>query len=164
MRKLLIILGLLCATNAFAKSDLDAVLGVGIGKNVFGSAPFERYGMIGVRYGNAWKVQLNSGYYVANALGEKSSFIGSLQGGLEVVGSGGAFAQFFFGPALISQDDAKLAGTFQFHLTGGVGVRNNDGYGIGISWQHFSNAGIQQPNLGRDLLTLQVTIPLLAIK
>jgi len=144
-----------------ATAGLDATVGAGIGKDVVGHKPFERYGTLGVRYGDVWKTQLNGGHWLALADDQKSATFGSLQGGLEVVGSGGTFAQFMFGPALISESDSKLAGHFQFHMTGGVGVKSDGKYGLSFLWTHFSNAGIEQPNLGRDLLTIQIIVPIL---
>ena len=150
---------LLMLLSGCATAGLDATVGAGIGKDVLSHQPFERYGTLGVRYGDVWKTQANAGYWLAFNE-QNSSLYTSLQGGLEVVGQGGTFAQFMFGPAYIGQDDSKLTGHFQFHMTGGVGVKNVDNYGISFLWTHFSNAGIEQPNLGRDLLTLQLIIPL----
>lgn len=143
-------------------AGFDAILGVGIGKDVIGSKPFERYGALGVQYGGmTWKVRANGGYWLALAEGEKASAFTSLQGGLEVVGQGGIFCSVFFGPAYISQpDDKRLSGHLQFHLDPGCGVRSAGGYSIMGRWTHFSNAGLKQPNGGRDMPGIAVQIPI----
>lgn len=146
-------------TKAHAAS-LDALVSVGIGKSVLDKKAFERYASLGVQYGAIWKVRANGGYWLALNDGEKASLYGSLQGGLDVVGSGGTYATVMFGPALIQHPDSKLGGKFQFHTCFGVGMKNDAGYGLAFLWQHFSNAGIVMPNNGRDLLTAQLVIPI----
>jgi hypothetical protein len=161
IQKIMVCLCLLLSVPSFAHEvSTDAIVGAGIGKNVFGELPFERYGTIGLRYGDEWKIQLNGGYYLDPAIME-SSFVCSLQGGIEVDGKSGVWTSFMFGPAyLFSPDDIKLSGHFQFHLTGGIGIKDSYDNRLGITWNHYSNAGFEQPNLGRDLLTLQLVIPL----
>jgi len=155
----LILLLLLISTSAVA--DIDGLFSVGMGKDVLSHQNFERVGTLGVRYGKDWKVQANTGYYFAPAEGQVSSYFGSLQGGLEVVGHSGIYSQAMFGPALVSASrDSKLTGHFQFHLATGVGIKSDNGYSLALIWSHLSNAGIELPNIGRDLLTLQVIIPI----
>jgi hypothetical protein len=163
----LLILSLLFLSSIANAASLDAMLGVGMGKSVLDKRAFERYATLGVRYGNEWKVQANGGYWLALNEGESKSLYGSMQGGVEVVGDGGLFASIMFGPAIIQNPDAKLSGHFQFHLTPGVGVKSDSGYELFFTWHHFSNAGLAKdkngkmlPNFGRDLLTLQLAIPI----
>ena len=144
-----------------ARADsLDLAVTAGVGKGVIEHKPFERFGALGLRYGDAWKAQVNGGYWLALGERESSAYFGSLQGGLEVVGNSGLFAQLMFGPAYISETDRKLGSRFQFHLSGAAGVRDSGGRGLSFQWVHFSNAGIVQPNLGRDLWTIQLLAPL----
>lgn len=146
---------------SYPASALDLLVGAGIGKDVLAPhQPFERYGTLGLRYGDVWKLQTNGGYYLTTAEGQRPSYYTSLQTGMEVVSLGGQFGSLMFGPAYLSQPDDHLSGHFQFHLTGGIGFKNTTNWGIGSYWTHFSNAGISQPNLGRDLLTGQLTIPI----
>ena len=160
MKNLITILALLSMFGC-ATAQLDLPVTAGLGKSVAaGSGQFERMGSLGLRYGDTWKVQANGGYWLAQAPGESASAYGSLQGGLEVVGSSGLYCNFMIGPAWIQNPDAKLSGHFQFHPTFGCGV-HAAGYSIGGQWMHWSNAGFIQPNLGRDMFPcLTVTIPL----
>lgn len=151
---------LLLASSALA-ADLDATVSIGMGKSVLNHKAFERVGSLGVKYGGStWKLQANGGYWLALNEGEKASLFSSLQGGIEVVGKSGTFASVMFGPAWIQNPDSKLSGNFQFHPTFGFGIKNEGGYTLAFVWQHFSNAGIVLPNMGRDLLTLQAAFPL----
>lgn len=157
----LVILLVLAFAPYSRAGDLDGSLTVGIGKSVLSRQPFERYGAFGVRYGGeTWKAQASGGYWLALAENEKASPFASLQTGVEIEGKSGGTLSVMFGPAWIKNPDSKLAGNFQFHLTFGGGVANVLGYRLMWEWQHFSNAGIKQPNNGRDILSLKLIFPL----
>lgn len=142
-------------------ADLDAIVAAGVGKSILDKhQAFERYGQVGIRYGGPWKIQVSGGGYATTGDGERSSFYGSVQTGLDVVSDSGTFGQMLAGPGYVSRDDSKLTGNFQFHLTGGVGYKNTSGYGLGVMWNHFSNAGTKLPNLGRDIISVQMILPL----
>ncbi len=159
MRYLMLCLLMVCGMAQ--ASELDGVLGVGIGKNVISHQPFERMGSLGVQYGSSWVVRASGGYWMATADGDKSSLYGSMQGGLQVWGEGGTYANMLFGPALISNpDDYHNSGIFQFNLSAAVGIKSVNAYGITVEWRHWSNAGMIMPNAGRDILTACILIPL----
>lgn len=69
------------------------------------------------------------------------------------------YAEFFTGPSLITQPDYRLSTPFEFKHDIGIGVLGKDKVGIGINYSHLSNAGIREPNLGRDSLQLKLTLP-----
>jgi hypothetical protein len=146
--------GLTPSFTIFSALGLTAITPPGITETPAGS------GLYQFEYGptQAIKFKIDGGATLAD--GQKASGFGSLQGGLEVVGDGGTFAGLFFGPALITTPDAKLSGHFQFNLSGAAGVKNRAGYGVGMKWEHFSNAGLILPNYGRDLWTAMLVIPL----
>lgn len=156
MRSIIVFIALLLS-SACATARTDAIVAAGIGKDVVGDGPFERYGSVGVQYGDVWKVRANGGYWLSP--GGVSSGFASMQGGLEVDTPSGFFGCVLFGPAVISNPGGKLAGPIQFHLSGCGGVKNAEGYGIGGQWVHLSNAGILQPNLGLDVWSFLVLIP-----
>jgi hypothetical protein len=144
---------------------LSSVLSVGVGKSILEKhKSFERYSGIGIRYGSSIVAQANGGYYLATGTRERSSWYGSVQGGLVVTNESGFHGQMLAGPTYIDKDDSKITGHFQFHLTGGVGIENTSRYGLDIVWNHFSNAGMKQPNYGRDFITLQAIIPIYEVK
>ena len=62
----------------------------------------------------------------------------------------------YFGPAFITSPDTVLATNFQFALEGNLMLIDNRSMGLGITIKHFSNAGIVQPNIGRNFVGARV--------
>lgn len=91
----------------------------------------------------------NAGRYRSN------SAVVSGQIGFEV-NSGGLVAGIFTGPALISNPDALLGGPFQFMDDLHIGIQDRSGYYIGVMYRHLSSAGIEKPNIGRDVVGLEL--------
>lgn len=57
----------------------------------------------------------------------------------------------------ITTTDSYLGGHFQFNGEIYLGLRDNKGNGIGVEYQHFSSAGLETPNVGRDFVILQLS-------
>lgn len=71
------------------------------------------------------------------------------------------YLQAFGGIAAITNTDAFLGGNFpQFVQDIGFGFNDDRGVKIGASFKHMSSAGIYNPNMGRDFLSLELSIPL----
>ncbi len=68
---------------------------------------------------------------------------------------GGLYASIYFGPGYISNPDSLLGGHFQFVEQLSIGLCDSRGVRLSIFVKHFSNAGIEQPNLGRNFTGLQ---------
>jgi hypothetical protein len=52
-----------------------------------------------------------------------------------------------------------LGGAFpQFHGELYGGLRDSQGNGIGIKYNHFSSAGLVTPNQGRDFVLLELSV------
>lgn len=68
-------------------------------------------------------------------------------------------ARFMAGPALITSPDAYLGGVPQFTEALSLGIRDRRGRSMSAKYQHFSSAGIFQPNVGRDFGGIEVSIP-----
>ena len=68
-------------------------------------------------------------------------------------------ASIFTGPTLISSPDIALGGILQFNETIFFGIVNKQNETIGIAYNHFSSAGLEAPNLGRDFMGLQIKFP-----
>lgn len=95
----------------------------------------------------------------SNRPGAKSSAYGSYSVGLEPT-AGAFYVNFFQGVGLISCPDTVLGGPFQFFEDMGFGIRDQDrGVSIGLHYKHISSAGIFNPNLGRDMMGVQLMIP-----
>ena len=66
----------------------------------------------------------------------------------------------FSGPTLISSTDVALGGYFQFNETAYLGIRDpNTDDSIGIAYNHFSSAGLESPNVGKDFMCLEIKFP-----
>lgn len=62
------------------------------------------------------------------------------------------------GLAFITQSDSYLGGNFpQFNEELYMGVRDKFGNGIGIKYEHISSAGLIQPNVGRDFVSVEIS-------
>lgn len=155
---LLLLVGL--SSSIVNAADLSLHVGVGMGKSVLDSRTFERVGSLGVSYGNTWRVQVNGGYVVVPANQSQSTPFVNIQGGIHVVGDGGMFVGVMFGPGYFHKLSEKNSGHLQFHLSTTVGVKSKNGYAIGFSWEHDSDAGRTSPNYGLDVLMLRALIPI----
>lgn len=66
------------------------------------------------------------------------------------------YGELFWGVGkCFSCDGVWLSGNLQFVNDVAVGVSNGAGFGVGLAYRHVSNAGIAQPNRGRDFLMFQ---------
>lgn len=87
--------------------------------------------------------------------GRSNSAVVGGQIGFEV-NSGGLVASIFTGPALISNPDILLGGPFQFMDDLHIGIQDPHGYYIGVMYRHLSSAGIETPNIGLDIIGLEL--------
>ena len=99
------------------------------------------------------------GGWVDQSLGNASSGFMAAQLGVEIVNNGWV-GSAFFGPGAISQSDQLLGGWFQFMSSIEFGFRDINGNYIGTMFRHFSSAGIETPNIGRNVLGLELKFPL----
>ncbi len=106
-----------------------------------------------------WKTRGNVGGWIDNSGNGRSSsaFVG-VQLGFEVDNKG-IVGSVFTGPALITQTDSYLGGNFQFYNSLNLGFRDTNSNYIGIMYRHLSSAGIASPNVGRDVLGLELKWP-----
>lgn len=85
---------------------------------------------------------------------------------LEPLNSFGLFAELGIGAHLITpnyrRSNKRFSTAFNFGDHIGIGVRPESWKGAEISlrFQHFSNAGIKQPNPGENFLQLRIRLPL----
>lgn len=91
-----------------------------------------------------WKDPVNS-----------SSVYGSYQIGL-VATNKTLYADFFTGPSLITTPDARLSTPFEFKHDLGIGIVGKEKVRVGINYSHLSNAGIREPNRGRDSIQVKL--------
>ena len=90
--------------------------------------------------------------------GRANSGFGAVSLGVETL-PGTVVLRGSCGVAAITNTDAMLGGWFQFTQDLLVGVQDHNHNTIALNYKHFSSAGIYQPDVGRDFLTVQVEIP-----
>lgn len=87
--------------------------------------------------------------------GKTSSGLMAGQIGWEV-NRDGLLVGIFAGPCLISNTDSLLGGHFQFMDDIHLGIQDRDGNYIGLMYRHISSAGIATPNIGRDIMGVEI--------
>lgn len=106
------------------------------------------------------KQKFNLGGWIdSRGTGYSSSAFGGYQLGFEV--SNSIFQMSVWGgPTLINSIDSELGGYLEFNETIFFGIVDKDENAIGISYNHFSDASIENgPNNGRDYLGLSLKFP-----
>jgi hypothetical protein len=71
--------------------------------------------------------------------------------GVRVETTNGVFARLGVGPSYLSHTDDRISTNFEFNLQGAIGIQQ-DHWGAGVKGDHYSNAGMKQPNDGRDFI------------
>lgn len=157
MKKLIL---LVLFFSSFARADLVTSIGVGKGIMEGHGTPFERVGILGYQFNAGdFFVRPQAGYFLDVSGQNKSSIIASTLFGVRAVSQVGPELHLAVGPAYLQHPDGILGGHFQFNLEGGVGLLSKDGKTyVGAAWEHFSSAGFEMPNLGRDFIVLQVRL------
>lgn len=70
------------------------------------------------------------------------------------------YAQGAAGVALLSNTDSFLGGNIAFTETASIGINGSHNTKVGVFYKHISNAGLYDPNIGRDFIGVQINIPL----
>jgi hypothetical protein len=102
--------------------------------------------------------QMELGYFKDPSDSARSS--GYAASGLGVEIDSYLYGSFYFGPALISCPDNLLAGNLQFNTDLTIGLKDKRGLKLGVGYKHLSNAGIKEPNIGREFVYMGLTFPI----
>jgi hypothetical protein len=149
---LLMILGLATPANA-AEKNLEISFGPNVDR---GSAFSTKYFAVGYGYNfDPVSIHPECGFWNKDGL----TWTCALQGRINIEANSGIFSFAGFGPAWVSRVDDRLSTPFEFSLTGALGLRQR-GWSVALRFQHFSNAGIKQPNVGYDFALGSVQFPL----
>lgn len=160
--KLLVLYLVFISSMAYAQDD-QYVIDVGLG--TFGtegsSLSQVKFAKMGIQE-DLWyalKQRFNGGGWLdSRGDGRTGSAFAGYQLGYEV--SNSAFqASVFSGPCLITSPDSALGGIVQFNETIFFGIVDKDYDSIGVVYNHFSSAGLETPNLGRDFIGLEIKFP-----
>jgi len=87
--------------------------------------------------------------------GKSGSALISGQLGFEV-NRNGMVIGLFSGPTFISSPDVMLGGYLQFMTNFHLGIQDGNSNYIGAFYRHISNASLSTPNIGRDIIGLEI--------
>jgi hypothetical protein len=161
--RIALLVGITCAVvlacRAEARGDelvIDGAVGVfNSGKSSLSETKFVKFA-IEEPVWYALKQRFNAGMWLDNkGLGRMSSGFAGYQLGFQVTADT-LEASVWSGPTLITTPDVYLGGPLQFNETLFLGVHDKMGQTIGVAYNHFSSAGIEMPNIGRDFFGLEV--------
>ena len=131
--------------------EVNARFGVGLGSGMhFGSVKYLEAGVSGSVIG-PWVYTLAVGGIFDPRPGYASTPL--LAGTTGVRASyGPLMASTEWGLAAIGKTDLALSTYYQFTNLSQIAITDQNGHFVGAFYRHLSNAGIKQPNLGRDML------------
>jgi len=151
---------MLVTEDSYAEDYIDASLGMF--HNGYPGPANVKFGQIGHRdrLGLGFFNQYEGGGWVQVNVGDgrKSAGYVADQVGVEV--DNGAVIRLATGPALLSTTDSYLGGHFQFTEDLFMGLRDSrTTTAIGFKYKHFSSAGLEMPNRGRDFGGIEISFP-----
>lgn len=149
---------LLITSNSHADDYASAMLGVfNSGKSGLSETKFVNVGhRESTNFGLSYQYE-GGGWFDTAHNGRKTSGYIAGQAGVEAGDT--VVARVMTGPAIISSPDSYLGGYFQFTEDFAIGIKGSNGNTVYIMYKHFSSAGLEQPNTGRDFAGVSVSIP-----
>lgn len=87
------------------------------------------------------------------------SMYGSYSLGLRIL-KPNYYLESMHGIGMITHTDRLLGGRFQFFHDIGAGIRDRDGYSMGLLVKHISSAGVTHPNIGRNFVVIKLGFPI----
>lgn len=137
---------------AQAEDSISLRLGNGLGRgkiSKFASISYDSY------FNKSSFFRAESGFWNDSAPNQNSSTF-------YMLGIGGRFGDLSgwnltltMNAGFVTNGDSALTSGFQFMESGSLGYKN-----WGVEIRHFSNAGLKQPNLGREYLLFKYTFSL----
>jgi len=152
-----IALSMLFSTLSYAQED-QTVIDIGVG---ISNSSGTRMGVIGLQedlWGPIKQRFMVGGWLDNSGNGNSSSPLMGYQLGFEV-NNNGLVMGVFSGPTWIGVPDQLLGGMFQFMSDIHLGIQDLHSNYIGVMYRHISSAGIESPNLGRDVIGLEIRYP-----
>lgn len=67
-------------------------------------------------------------------------------------------AELYSSIAYITHTDSRLSSKLQFKHDIGIHYKVSTDYKVGVVYNHFSNSGIKSPNLGRDFISISISL------
>lgn len=106
-------------------------------------------------HGFSWQGEAG-GWTDSAGNGRTGSGYGAFQGNF--IAGDSVFARLSAGPSLVTAPDSYLSGHFQFTEDLFLGLQGSNKNVVGVKYKHFSNAGLRQPNLGRDFMGIEASV------
>lgn len=153
LNKILLII-LFFGATAYAQDDQWVVDG---GLGVSNSAPSMKMLTVSLQE-DAWgplKQKFSVGGWLDSSTTNKSSALVSSQLGFEV-NSNDIIGGVFSGPCILTSTDSLLGGYFQFMSDLHLGIQDRDNNYFGVFYRHISSAGLESPNIGRDVVGIEI--------
>jgi len=150
----------LILTTMFTLSAKADDIAIRYSVNAIGSPSDVKYVSIGHTFDHYFlEGKLEAGLLLDQRVKKSSTGVGIASLGVAPK-AGNFFMSFHQGIALLSNpDDIYLSGNLQFTEDLGVGFRGSNGTAIVLGYRHMSNAGIVNPNLGKDMFYLETRLP-----
>lgn len=99
--------------------------------------------------------KIEAGFWTDTGSDRKGSPFGSLVGLKRFGDYEGVNVTGVFGIMIVGYPDAALASAFEFTEEIAIGFKD-----VSIGYKHISNAGLKEPNHGRDYIFLNLALPL----
>lgn len=104
---------------------------------------------------DSWFLRLDTGFWLDSQLNHSNALYTSILIGGRLGDLTGWHASFAMGPMVQSGTDAILGSAIQWTEDVLIGYQN-----VSVGVKHISNAGIIMPNMGRNQVLIQYTIPI----
>jgi len=144
---------------AYAQQDQNLIDGgVGVfnsGKNSLSETKMLTLGVQEDLYGAFKDRAIVGGWLDSAGDGKSSSGLIAGQLGFEV-NRDGLIGGVFSGPCVISNTDELLGGHLQFMDDLHLGIQDRDNNYIGVMYRHISSASLSTPNIGRDIIGIEL--------
>lgn len=137
--------------------EINLRFGVGAGNDMdFGSVKYIEAGHTGTVYG-VWVYNVAGALVIDPREGYATTPLLSATTGVRA-SWGPLMASTSWGLAALAYTDLALSTHYQFTNLTELAICDPNGNCVGAFYRHYSNAGIKQPNLGRDFLGASVGI------
>lgn len=153
---------LLCLMHSLAfASELRLSYGLGTEESLGIDSTVKGLGAAYIKHWDVVSLKWELGTMSDSKLADPFLPYSTIQFGTQIKPWDWFYVENYFGPGYVSQTTDKLGSNFQFFLDLGLGFKEpNTGAALGWGYQHISNAGIVQPNIGQNVMKIQVGFPL----
>lgn len=146
--------------SSCSSDELFFSYGLGVFKSAENVISETKAAHVGYRYGifSPWSLQVKwGGWFDGSNNPIRSSSFYSSAGPQYIISTGYFEIRNGISVGFITNTDGYLGGNLNFNPELYVGVRDKEGSGIGIVYNHFSSAGLNPINMGRDFVLIELS-------